>query len=115
MTLRIERPVARAANVTVAPHSHVTAVHETRRLEALTIRDSSTGTDETLPTAAPFILIGAEPHASWLANVIERDNHGFVVTRHDSIKRVALAVGEGATAIQFAGQYLDEASAATKT
>jgi hypothetical protein len=61
VTLRIERPVARAANVTVRPHSHVTAVHETRRLEALTIRDSSTGTDETLPPAAPFILIGAEP------------------------------------------------------
>jgi thioredoxin reductase len=34
--------------------------------------------------------------------------------RHGSIKRVALAAGEGATAIQFAGQYLDEASAATK-
>jgi thioredoxin reductase (NADPH) len=83
VTLRIERPVARAANVTGRPRSHVTAVHETRRVEALTIRDSSTGTDETLPTAAPFILIGAEPHASWLANVIERDDHGFVVTGRD--------------------------------
>jgi thioredoxin reductase (NADPH) len=79
VTLRIERPVARAANVTCG-HSHVTAVHETRRLEALTVRDSSTGTDETLPTAARFILIDAEPHASWPASLIERDDHGFVVT-----------------------------------
>ena len=31
--------------------------------------------------------------------------------RHGSAKRVASAVGEGATAIQLAEQYLDEVSA----
>jgi thioredoxin reductase (NADPH) len=74
--LWIEQPVARAANITVRPHSQVTAVHGTRRLEALTIRDSNTGTAETLPTAALFILIGAEPHPRWLANAAEATTTG---------------------------------------
>jgi thioredoxin reductase (NADPH) len=136
----------RASNVTVRPQTQVTAVHGTGRLEALTIHDSATGTAETLPTAAVFILIGAEPHTGWLAGAVERDNRGFVITgrdllrdrkpspawpldrppmhletslpgvfaagdiRHGSIKRVASAVGEGATAVQLVGQYLNEAS-----
>jgi hypothetical protein len=57
--LRIELPAAQAANITVRPHSQVTAVHSTRRLETLIIRGSNTGTAETLPTAALFILCGA--------------------------------------------------------
>jgi thioredoxin reductase (NADPH) len=74
--LRIELPAAQAANITVRPHSQVTAVHSTRRLETLTIRDTNTGTAETLPTAALFILCGAQPHPHWPANAAERDDHG---------------------------------------
>jgi thioredoxin reductase (NADPH) len=146
MSAYLVAELERAANVTVRPHSQVTAVHGTGRLEALTIRDSASGTSETLPASALFILIGAEPHTSWLAGAVERDAHGFVVTgrdllrgrqpppgwrvhrpplpletslpgvfaagdvRHGSIKRVASAVGEGATVIQLASQYLDETS-----
>lgn len=148
MSAYLVQELKRAPNVTVRPHSQITAVHGAGRLEALTIRDSRTGTAETLPTAALFILIGAKPHTSWLANTIQRDGHGFLLTgrdllrdhkpprrwplnrpplpletslpgifaagdvRHGSIKRVASAVGEGATAIQLAGQYLDETPAA---
>jgi thioredoxin reductase (NADPH) len=149
MSAYLVTELERAANVTVRPHSQVTAVHGTGRLEALTISDSLTGAADTLPTSAVFILIGAEPHTSWLAGAVERDAHGFVVTgrdllrgrqprpgwpldrpplpletslpgvfaagdvRHGSIKRVASAVGEGATAIQLASQYLDETSPAS--
>jgi thioredoxin reductase (NADPH) len=40
----------------------VTEVHGAGRLEALTIRDRVTEATETLPAAALFIMIGAEPH-----------------------------------------------------
>jgi thioredoxin reductase (NADPH) len=33
-----------------------------------------------------FILIGAEPHTSWLAGAVERDPHGFVVTGRDLLR-----------------------------
>jgi thioredoxin reductase (NADPH) len=150
MSAYLVNELERAANVTVRPHTQVTAVHGTGRLEALTIRDTTTGADQTLPAAALFILIGAEPDTGWLAGTLQRDDHGFIVTgrdllrghrpppgwplgrpplpmetslpgvfaagdvRHGSIKRVASAVGEGATAIQLAGQHLAETPATSR-
>ena len=34
-------------------------------------------------THALFIFIGAEPHTEWLAGVVERDRHGFILTGPD--------------------------------
>jgi thioredoxin reductase (NADPH) len=82
-----------------------------------------------------FVLIGAHPHSDWLAGGVERDTQGFLHTgsdlldwpldrpplpqetsspgvfaagdvRHGSVKRVASAVGEGASAIQQVHHYL---------
>lgn len=114
------------------------------RLEAVVVRDRSTGETERLPTSALFVLIGAEPHTDWLDGSVARDEKGYVLAgpdlmnestspggwplhrapylyetsmpgvfaagdvRHGSIKRVASAVGEGATVIQFVHQYLAE-------
>jgi thioredoxin reductase (NADPH) len=94
-------------------------------LEALTIRDDPSGMTVTVPAAAVFILIGAEPRTDWLPPEIERDERGFVSTKDDyatsapgvfaigdvragSVKRVASAVGEGSVVIQHVHQYLDE-------
>src|SRR5262249_42451224 len=132
----------RASNITVQLRTEVTAVHGTGRLDALTLRDNSTGLTTTLSAAALFILIGAEPHTDWLAATVDQDEGGFLLTgrdllrdrmphpawpldrapllletsqpgvfaagdvRHGSIKRVASAVGEGATAVQLVHQYL---------
>ncbi len=40
----------------------------------------STGEVEAEPAAALFILIGAEPHTSWLPAEIIRDDWGYVLT-----------------------------------
>jgi len=53
------------------------------RLEQLTLHDARTGTSETVPAAALFILIGAQPRTEWLAETLERDAHGFVLTGPD--------------------------------
>jgi thioredoxin reductase (NADPH) len=53
------------------------------RLEQLTLHDARTGASETVPAAALFILIGAQPRTEWLAETLERDAHGFVLTGPD--------------------------------
>ena len=55
----------------------------TGRLERVTVEDLTTSIRRTLATAALFVLIGAEAHTQWLAESIELDSHGFIVTGPD--------------------------------
>jgi thioredoxin reductase (NADPH) len=101
------------------------------RLEQVDVRHRRSGSIETMPAAAMFILIGAQPFTSWLPSEIARDDWGYVVTgpseqhprrlpfestmpgvfavgdvRCDSVKRVASAVGEGAVCVRLVHEYL---------
>jgi thioredoxin reductase (NADPH) len=108
------------------------------RLERLLLREVETDSEEEVPADALFVLIGARPFTEWLPSELARDTHGFVLTgdevdgtwplerrpfaletsmprvlaagdvRHGSVKRVAAAVGEGATAVQLTHQLLEE-------
>jgi thioredoxin reductase (NADPH) len=127
--------IGRSPNISVWPNTTVTGVHGHGRLEAIAVRDSATGREQTEPADGLFVLIGADPHSDWLANTVERDPKGFLLTgpdlsgwslerpalsqetsvpgvfaagdvRHGSVKRVASAVGEGASAIQEVHHYL---------
>ena len=109
-------------------------------LESLTLKDSGRGVTDTVPADAVFILIGAQPHTTWLPDLVSRDRFGFVVTgsatdawrltrtpfmfessmpgvfavgdvRSNSVKRVASAAGEGSVAIQQVHQYLQQLDA----
>ncbi|MEN8374882.1 MAG: FAD-dependent oxidoreductase [Gemmatimonadota bacterium] len=53
------------------------------RLEAITVRERASGRTERLETAALFVLIGAEPHTEWLADAVERDQQGYILTGTD--------------------------------
>jgi thioredoxin reductase (NADPH) len=66
--------------------TQVVAAHGTGRLEQLVLRDARTATTETVPAAALFILIGAQPHTQWLAGTLELDEHGFVLTGPDLLQ-----------------------------
>src|SRR5215218_6994599 len=74
MSAYLLQELQRADNITVRLGTEVTGVHGAGRLEALTIRDRVTEATETLPVAALFIMIGAEPHTDWLAATVERDD-----------------------------------------
>ncbi|MBR8833763.1 MAG: FAD-dependent oxidoreductase [Stigonema ocellatum SAG 48.90 = DSM 106950] len=67
-------------NITVQLHSSVVEVHGETHLESITIANAKTGVQQTVPTKLLFILIGARPHTNWLANVVERDEQGFILT-----------------------------------
>ena len=84
MSAYLVQELERADNLIVRLHTEVTGVHGTGRLEALTLHHNTTGTTETLPAAALFILIGAEPHTDWLAATVQRDDRGFLLTGRTS-------------------------------
>jgi thioredoxin reductase (NADPH) len=53
------------------------------RLEHLVLKDLASGLTETVPAAALFVLIGAEPRTGWLPEEIVRDPRGYIVTGPD--------------------------------
>lgn len=91
-------------------------------VELVTIRYHD-GKRLALPVSDVYIMIGAEPNASFLAGICGTDPHGFIETddffqtkrpglfavgdvRAGSVKRVANAVGEGSSAIKWIWKYL---------
>jgi thioredoxin reductase (NADPH) len=77
------RDVRAAPNIEVRLNTRVVDGGGTRRLEHLTLHDDVTGATETVPAGALFVLIGATPHTEWLAGVLRRDRHGFILTGAD--------------------------------
>jgi thioredoxin reductase (NADPH) len=135
MSAYLINELERAPNISVCLNTTVSGVYGSGRLEAVTVRDSRTGEERTEPADGLFVLIGADPHSEWLADAVERDSQGFLLTdadvvgwplgrpplpqetstpgvfaagdvRRGSVKCVASAVGEGASAISQVHRYL---------
>ena len=83
MSQYLEDEIAATPNIHVRLNTQVTAVHGAARLEAITLADSATGTEETVHTQALFIFIGAATRTDWLAGVVERDAQGYILTGRD--------------------------------
>jgi thioredoxin reductase (NADPH) len=73
-------------NIRVLTRMEVSGVAGDGRLETVTIRNSMSGAEETLPAAALFIFIGALPRTDWLAGVVGRDKSGFILTGPDLMR-----------------------------
>ncbi len=83
MSYYLIRQIREIPNVDVRLTTEVTAVHGGDHLEAITLCNSTTGTQETAQAGYLFVFIGAEPRTDWLDDVIERDGRGFVLTGPD--------------------------------
>jgi thioredoxin reductase (NADPH) len=135
MSAYLINELKRASNISVWLNTVITRVDGRGPLETISLQDFRTGREWTEPAEGLFVLIGADPHSDWLAETVERDIRGFIVTgsdivhwsldrpalpqetstpgvfaagdvRHGSVKRVASAVGEGAAGIQQVHGYL---------
>jgi thioredoxin reductase (NADPH) len=80
MSEYLVKQVVSTANIVVRHGVEVVGGAGTGRLESLTLRDRASGATQTVPAAAVFVLIGAEPRTQWLPAEIERDRWGYVVT-----------------------------------
>lgn len=106
--------------ITIEYGAQVVAVHGDDMLEAVTIRRGSA--EHIVDTCAMFVMVGAVPNTDWLADLVQLDEKGFVLTGGDaaaaspyetsragifavgdvragSTKRVASSVGEGSVVI----------------
>ena len=70
-------------NIEVRFRNEVVAAHGRDHLEAITLADRATGTEEEAPTSSLFVFIGASPRTDWLGADVVRDDKGFVVTGQD--------------------------------
>jgi thioredoxin reductase (NADPH) len=73
-------------NISVLVNTEVTAVDGADRLAAITMKNNQTGETETVPADAMFIFIGAVPHSDTVAEIVELDEAGFILTGQDLIR-----------------------------
>ena len=72
-----------AENIEVRPHTEVVGGAGEGALKSVDLRDCRTGDLETVPAAALFLMIGAQPHTEWLPETICRDERGYLLTGSD--------------------------------
>jgi len=75
--------ISETGNVIVRPNTVVVGVHGNGRLESITVEDTVTGQADTLRAAAMFIFIGTAPRTGMVADLVEHDAHGFILTGRD--------------------------------
>jgi thioredoxin reductase (NADPH) len=72
--------IEKLPNIEVRRATEVIEFHGTHQLRAVTIQNRETGKTEKVQADAMFIFIGATPHSGIVANVVERDEAGFIYT-----------------------------------
>jgi thioredoxin reductase (NADPH) len=72
-------------NISIWAHASVAEAHGTTHLEEISVLCSDTNKIERVPATSMFIFIGALPRTDWLADTIERDDRGFILTGPDLI------------------------------
>lgn len=75
--------IASSSRITVEGSTRVVDGGGGFTLEWITTEDLDTGERKTRPAAGLFLLLGASPHAGWLAEQVAVDDHGFVLTGRD--------------------------------
>ncbi|MFG2041742.1 FAD-dependent oxidoreductase [Dactylosporangium sp. NPDC048998] len=105
-------------------------------LHAVVVADLASGQERTLDTGQLFVLVGAQPRTGWLDGALELDERGYVRTgaaalpaigreqapavlessragvfavgdvRSGAVKRIASAVGDGATVVRLVQDHL---------
>jgi thioredoxin reductase (NADPH) len=74
------------ANIIVLPDTVVVGAHGAGCLEAIDVRDTATDQTTTLATAAMFIFIGSAPRTEMVADLVERDPRGFILTGREVMR-----------------------------
>jgi thioredoxin reductase (NADPH) len=130
------REIRHLTNVEVHFETEVVDGEGDHSLERVVLRHRSRGDTWSATLDMLFVLIGADPHTRWLHGTVLCESHGFILTGDDlppdarprpipgrfetslagvfavgdvragSVKRIASAVGEGASSVQQVHEYL---------
>lgn len=111
-------------NFTMHWNSVVSGVEsEEGRLSAVLLENVQDHSTQQLSADGLFVAVGTEPDTSWLKNVVDLDNSGYVIsyvegetstpgifaagdTRTTPLRQVVTAVSDGALAAEAAAKYL---------
>ena len=86
MSYYLVNQISGTSNIHVLLNSKVVEVQGENRLEFVTISNTQTGEQYTVPCSMLYIFIGAVPHTEVFAGLIERDANGFILTGQDLIQ-----------------------------
>lgn len=78
--------ISKVPNIIVHGNTEVSAVQGENVLEKVTLKNSTTGEETTVPAKALFIYIGAKPGTTWLDDTLEKDEKGFIITGRELMK-----------------------------
>jgi thioredoxin reductase (NADPH) len=77
--------IREASNVELLTSTVIAAVHGTDHLERITLADATSGETRDVPADALFIFIGTAPRTEILADLVQRDAQGFILTGRDLV------------------------------
>jgi thioredoxin reductase (NADPH) len=80
MARYLRQRIAHDPTVDVLLAHEVRAVRGDQRLAEVIVEDTGSGERRTLEASALVVLIGAQPRTDWLADEIELDEDGFILT-----------------------------------
>ena len=78
--------ISKTHNIKVLPHTEVAYVTGEKVLEKITLKNSQTGEECTVPAKALFIYIGARPGTTWLNDIVLKNEKGFIITGSELMK-----------------------------
>jgi thioredoxin reductase (NADPH) len=67
-------------NIRFRMNASVTELHGDAELDAVSIVDNVTGAVERTPGKAVFCFIGAAPHTDWLKDIVQLEEHGYILS-----------------------------------
>jgi thioredoxin reductase (NADPH) len=73
-------------SIAVHYNADVVEAYGDKKLQAICVQNTDSGEKNTLSGAAMFIFIGAVPHTEIVAEMVERDTSGFILTGNDLVK-----------------------------
>jgi thioredoxin reductase (NADPH) len=95
------------------------------QVESMVLKDTQTGEVSEAPVDGVFFYVGSRPSTSFLENLVDRDEAGFIITKEDlstrttglfvagdarkkTLRQVTTAVGDGALAAVGLERYILE-------
>jgi thioredoxin reductase (NADPH) len=86
MSAYLVKQISGIENIEVLNNTEVISVEGADLLESITFGDRNTGEKKTRSAAALFIFIGAVPRSDLVADVLQRDRVGFILTGQDLLE-----------------------------
>jgi thioredoxin reductase (NADPH) len=78
--------INKTPNIKILPHTEVTKATGDKTLENITLKNSKTSEERTVPAKALFIYIGTNPGTGWLKDIVLKDTKGFILTGSELMK-----------------------------